>query len=183
MRNIGTYAFEGLTFIIWLLAIGTLFNVNIFYFKEYRLEYANLESAIKEIWPSSEIVNEWDLKGNKLFVFKTPTEYRYIFFPKGLISNRYALNDNSILHSYSLFDVNRPIRRQLKHFTGTYYVEISTEELIIEKHDRWENLSLYPLFFQILISIGFISYYTNTFIERYKIRKMKRDLDNRENIG
>lgn len=185
MRNIGIYALEGLNFFIGLLVIGTLFHVNIFYFKEYRLEYADLELAIEEIRPSAEIVKEWDLSGNKLFLFKTNSEYRYIFFPKGLISNRYALNDHSILHTYPRFDENRTIRAQLSHFTGTYHVEIdiSTQELIIKKHDRMENISLLPLFFQILFSIGYISFYINSFIEREKIRKMKRSLDNSENAG
>ncbi|OEF95788.1 hypothetical protein [Desulfuribacillus alkaliarsenatis] len=177
MRSIGIYTLEGLNFFLCLLIIGSLFNVTIFYFKEYRLEYADLEAAIEEIWPTAEIVNEWDLNGNKVFVFRTDSMCRYIFFPKGLISNRYALNDHSILHSYSPFYEDTSIRRQFRHFTGTYHVEISTQELTIEEHNRMGNLSVFPLPLQILLSIGLISAYTSGFIKRYKIRKMKQDFD------
>lgn len=155
-------------FLIYTLILGALFGLHLSYYADYRIDASGLESAVKQVWPSAEISNQWDLNGSKLFVFKDDSVYRCMFFPKAIFRDKYALNDISILSSYKLFNDPENIQVNLTDFRGTYHVMISADEMAVIDFDRTKNLTGFPPVIQIIIIIIFYSVYTYGVARRYR---------------
>ena len=109
-----------------------------------------------------------------LYIFQTDSDFRYIFFPKALLHDRYALNDYSILHTYWPFDEAERLKVELRHFTGTYHAEISAQKLNITKVDRLRNITGFPLPAQIVGSIFVLYWWAFGFVRRRKHYKKDR---------
>ena len=159
MKKVVFYVLQLLHIFVYLLVLGSVFNINLSYFREYRMEASNLETAIEQIYPSAEIINEWDLNGSKLYVFQDGLDFRYIFFPKAVFSHHYALNSRSILSTYIPFQRAETIEIQLQDFRCTYHANLSLQELTITEVDKTKNLTGFSPIWQCIIILVFISIY------------------------